>query len=62
LLTKRLTKKHFEQVASGFKKQLWDKNHRLQAATVFVELAQELNPKFDSFKFYEACGLVDRAA
>jgi len=55
-------RKHYEQIAKGFKERIWDKNHRLQAATVFVEVAQELHPEFNSFKFYEACGLVNEAA
>ena len=55
-------RKHYEKIAKGFKDRIWDKNHRLQAATVFVEVAQEINPEFDSFKFFAACGLVDERA
>jgi len=56
------SKKQLEQIASGFKNNIWDKNHRLQAATVIVRVTQEVNPEFDSFEFFEACGLVERAA
>jgi hypothetical protein len=52
-------KKHLKKIAKGLRERVWDRNLRLQAASVFAEVAYELNPEFDSFKFYEACGLVD---
>jgi len=57
-----LNKDYFDKIASGFKEKIWDKNHRLQAATVIVRVAQEIDPAFNSYEFFEACGLVDRAA
>ena len=57
-----LNKDYFDKIALGFKEKIWDKNHRLQAATVIVRVAQEIHPEFDSFEFFEKCGLVDRAA
>ena len=53
-------KKQLEEIAKGFKERLWDRNHRLQAAHVVASVANETNPLFDSMKFFEACGLVDR--
>ena len=50
-----------DKIAEGFKKRLWDKNHRLQAASVIVEIAAE-SEGFDSFEFFKKCGLVDERA
>lgn len=55
-------KEHFDKIALGLKNEVWDRNHRLRAATVVAGVAQELNPNFNSFDFFEACGLVDRRA
>ena len=53
-----LYKKHFEKIAKGLRERVWDKGQRLQAANVIAEVAYEDNPRFDSFKFFDACGLV----
>ena len=51
----------YEQIAKGFKEELWDKNHRLRAAHVIAQIAYEYDPQgnFDSFEFFKACGLVE---
>jgi len=53
-----MEKRHFEEIAKGLREKVWDKGQRLQAAHVIAQVAQEINPKFDSFGFFEACGLV----
>lgn len=53
-----MTRTHFEKIAVGLKKEVWDRNHRLRAAHVVASVASEINPEFDSFKFFEKCGLV----
>jgi len=55
-------KRQLDKIAEGFKNRLWDKNHRLQAATVIVEIASETDKEFNSFEFFEKCGLVNEAA
>lgn len=52
------SKRHYKAIAEGLKERVWDRGQRLQAAHVFAEVAFEDNPAFDSFKFFEACGLV----
>lgn len=56
------SEKQLKQIAKGFKDKLWDKNHRLQAAHVVATIAYEVVPDFDSFKFFEDCGLVNEEA
>jgi hypothetical protein len=53
-----MTRVHYRKIAEGLKKEVWDKNHRLRAANVVAGVACEDNPRFDSMKFFEACGLV----
>ena len=59
---KLFTEKQIDKIAEGFKDRLWDKNHRLQAAHVVATIAYEVVPEFDSFKFFEKCGLVNEEA
>jgi len=56
------SKEQIDKIAEGFKTRLWDKNHRLQAAHVVATVAYEVVPEFDSYKFFEACGLVNEEA
>jgi hypothetical protein len=62
---KRMTKKHFSQVAEIIRKraeqdsELGNGGHGLLSEMVsdFVELFQASNPRFNVAKFYEACGM-----
>jgi len=53
-----MTKRQLDKIAKGLKDEVWDRNHRLRAANVVAQVAYETNPKFDSLKFFGACGLV----
>lgn len=61
-----MTKKHFVAMAKIVKDiksgQRGPGNHNYQRAVdtaeVFIELAKQFNPQFDTAKFMKACGLV----
>lgn len=51
-------KRQLDALAKGLKEKVWDRGQRLQAANVIAEVAIADNPRFDSLKFFDACGLV----
>ena len=51
-----------DAIAKGLKRNVWNKDARLRAAAVVVQVAKEGNPKIDEFKFMKTAGLVPLAA
>ena len=51
-----MTKKHFETLAKHIR-MILDPHVRLNAAVAIAAACQEANPRFNSERFYQACGL-----
>ena len=51
-----MSKKHFESLAK-YVRAIMDPHARLQAACAVASSCAEMNPKFDTQKFFEACGV-----
>jgi hypothetical protein len=54
------TKRHFQAIADTIKNS--DTESKAQLAQDLAELFQEDNPRFDSAKFFRACGINARSA
>jgi hypothetical protein len=51
-----MSKKHFESLAK-YIRAIMDPHARLQAACAVASSCAEMNPRFDTQKFFEACGV-----
>lgn len=51
-----MTRKHFEALAK-YVSGIMDSNARLQAAVAVASACKEANPRFDTEKFFKACGV-----
>ena len=51
-----MSKKHFESLAK-YVRAIMDPHARLQAACAVASSCAEMNPRFDTQKFFEACGV-----
>jgi hypothetical protein len=51
-----MSKKHFESLAK-YIRAIMDPHARLQAACAVASSCAEMNPQFDTQKFFEACGV-----
>ena len=51
-----------DAIAKGLKENVWNKDMRLRAAAVVIQVAKEGNPTLDEFKFMKVAGLVPLAA
>ena len=51
-----MSKKHFESLAK-YVRAIMDPHARLQAACAVVSSCAETNPRFDTQKFFDACGV-----
>ena len=56
-----MTKKHFEDIASAINS-IMDQHSRLQAAIALASVAIKHNPRFDSQRFFKACGVTSNSA
>jgi hypothetical protein len=54
-----MSKKHFELLAQKIR-EIRDPLARLQAAEAVSEVGRITNPRFDSDRFYRACGIEDQ--
>jgi hypothetical protein len=52
-----MTKKHFEDIAVAINS-IMDPHSRLQAAIALASVAIKHNPRFDSQRFFKACGVT----
>ena len=52
-----MTKKHFEALAAHIRVIL-DPDHRLSAAVAVASAARDTNPRFDTNRFLQACGVI----
>jgi hypothetical protein len=51
-----MSKKHFESLAK-YVRAIMDPHARLQAACAVASACAEANPRFDTQKFFDACGV-----
>ena len=51
-----MSRKHFEALAK-YIRGIMDSHARLQAAVAVASACAEANPRFDTDKFFEACGV-----
>ena len=51
-----------EAIAKGLKRNVWNKDQRLRAAAVIIEVAKVSNPEVDEFTFMKKADLVPLAA
>jgi len=51
-----------EAIAKGLKKNVWNKEMRLRAAAVVIEVAKVSNPEVNEFAFMKKADLVPLAA
>jgi hypothetical protein len=51
-----------DAIAKGLKDNVWNKDMRLRAAAVVIQVAKEGNPTLDEFGFMKTAGLVPLAA
>ena len=51
-----MSKKHFELMAK-YIRSIMDSHARLQAAVAVASACAEANPRFDTQKFFNACGV-----
>lgn len=51
-----MSRKHFEALAK-YIRGIMDSHARLQAAVAVASACAEANPRFDTDKFYKACGV-----
>lgn len=51
-----MTKKHFIELAKAINA-IADAHARLQAASAVAGVASKLNPRFDTQRFFQACGV-----
>ncbi len=51
-----------EAIAKGLKRNVWNKEMRLRAAAVVIQVAKESNPKVNEYAFMKIAGLVPLAA
>ena len=52
-----MTRKHFQVLAANIRAIL-DPHVRLNAATAVASACKELNPRFDTDRFFAACGVT----
>ena len=52
-----MSRKHFESLAK-YVRAIMDPHARLQAACAVASSCAEMNPRFDTQKFFEACGVT----
>lgn len=52
-----MTKKHFIELAKAISA-IMDEHARLQAASAVAGVASQMNPRFDTQRFFAACGVV----
>ncbi len=57
-----MTNLELAAIAKGLKTNVWNKDQRLRAAAVIVQVAKEGNLKVDEFGFMKTAGLVPLAA
>jgi hypothetical protein len=53
----QMTKKHFIELAKAISA-IMDEHARLQAASAVAGVASQMNPRFDTQRFFAACGVV----
>ena len=51
-----MSRKHFESLAK-YISSIMDSHARLQAAVAVASACKEANPRFDTEKFFNACGV-----
>ncbi len=51
-----------DAIAKGLKRNVWNKDQRLRAAAVIVQVAKEGNPEINEYDFMKTAGLVPLAA
>ncbi len=51
-----MSKKHFESLAK-YIRGIMDSHARLQASIAVASACKEANPRFDTEKFFKACGV-----
>ena len=51
-----MSKKHFESLAK-YVRAIMDPHARLQAAAAVASACAESNPRFDTQRFFDACGV-----
>lgn len=51
-----MSRKHFESLAK-YVRAIMDPHARLQAACAVASACAEANPRFDTQKFFDACGI-----
>jgi hypothetical protein len=47
-----------EAIAKGLKRNVWNKEMRLRAAAVIIQVAKEGNPKIDEFAFMKKADCI----
>ena len=56
-----MTKKHFVELAAAINA-IMDPHARLQAAVAVAGVAIKVNPRFDTQRFFDACGVSTNQA
>jgi hypothetical protein len=53
-----MTKLELITIAQGLRKNVWNKEMRLRAAAVIIQVAKEGNPKLDEFDFMKEADCI----
>ncbi len=53
-----MTTEELNEIAIGLKNNVWNKEMRLRAAAVVIQVAKEGNPKIDEYAFFRTANCI----